>query len=164
MCCCAGLRADFESRCHGAPGEKTGPLVGRNLPEVVNNIVWVRQLLMKVRTHISSAIKMHITWSSHMVLDETLFYVWYWNGWSVCVCRWRTLWRCRRFSSQICLGFNRCCVFPMSSRSSWDLTSRSSLKTGPEICCLDSQILNLESGEPHTYTCTHDCPTGFYGS
>uniref|UniRef100_A0A8B9KZF7 Cytoplasmic dynein 2 heavy chain 1 n=1 Tax=Astyanax mexicanus TaxID=7994 RepID=A0A8B9KZF7_ASTMX len=45
---CKGLRADFESRCHGAPGEKTGPLAGRNLPEVVNNIVWVRQLLMKV--------------------------------------------------------------------------------------------------------------------
>ncbi|XP_065136472.1 cytoplasmic dynein 2 heavy chain 1 [Paramisgurnus dabryanus] len=43
-----GLRADFESRCHGAPGEKMGPLVGRNLPEVVNNIVWVRQLLLKV--------------------------------------------------------------------------------------------------------------------
>ncbi|XP_057206860.1 cytoplasmic dynein 2 heavy chain 1 isoform X3 [Triplophysa rosa] len=43
-----GLRADFESRCHGVPGEKTGPLVGRNLPEVVNNIVWVRQLLLKV--------------------------------------------------------------------------------------------------------------------
>ncbi|XDV33112.1 hypothetical protein PO909_003674 [Leuciscus waleckii] len=42
-----GLRADFESRCHGAPGEKTGPLAGRNLPEVVNNIVWVRQLLLK---------------------------------------------------------------------------------------------------------------------
>ena len=30
------------------PGEKTGPLVGRNLPEVVNKIVWVRQLIHKV--------------------------------------------------------------------------------------------------------------------
>ncbi|TRY83670.1 hypothetical protein DNTS_027964 [Danionella cerebrum] len=42
-----GLRVDFESRCHGTPGEKAGPLAGRNLPEVVNNIVWVRQLLLK---------------------------------------------------------------------------------------------------------------------
>ncbi|CAL8361611.1 unnamed protein product [Merluccius merluccius] len=43
-----GLKSDFEGRCHGAPGEKTGPLVGRNLPEVVNKIVWVRQLIHKV--------------------------------------------------------------------------------------------------------------------
>uniref|UniRef100_A0A3B5L503 Dynein heavy chain tail domain-containing protein n=1 Tax=Xiphophorus couchianus TaxID=32473 RepID=A0A3B5L503_9TELE len=43
-----GLKNDFESRCHGGPGEKTGPLVGRNLPEVVNKIVWVRHLLHKV--------------------------------------------------------------------------------------------------------------------
>ncbi|XP_056467776.1 cytoplasmic dynein 2 heavy chain 1 isoform X1 [Gadus chalcogrammus] len=43
-----GLKSDFEDRCHGAPGEKTGPLVGRNLPEVVNKIVWVRQLIHKV--------------------------------------------------------------------------------------------------------------------
>ncbi|XP_028817493.1 cytoplasmic dynein 2 heavy chain 1 isoform X3 [Denticeps clupeoides] len=43
-----GLRSDFESRCHGTPGEKSGPLAGRNLPEVVNNIVWVRQLVLKV--------------------------------------------------------------------------------------------------------------------
>ncbi|XP_072546992.1 cytoplasmic dynein 2 heavy chain 1 isoform X2 [Salminus brasiliensis] len=52
---CKGLRADFESRCHGAPGEKTGPLAGRNLPEVVNNIVWVRQLLMKVENSVKMA-------------------------------------------------------------------------------------------------------------
>lgn len=44
----SGLRSDFEGRCHGAPGENTGPLVGRNLPEVVNRIVWVRQLIHKV--------------------------------------------------------------------------------------------------------------------
>ncbi|XP_050986096.1 LOW QUALITY PROTEIN: cytoplasmic dynein 2 heavy chain 1 [Labeo rohita] len=50
-----GLRTDFESRCHGAPGEKTGPLVGRNLPEVVNNIVWVRQLLLKVEDSLKMA-------------------------------------------------------------------------------------------------------------
>ncbi|KAL1260293.1 hypothetical protein QQF64_008120, partial [Cirrhinus molitorella] len=50
-----GLRADFESRCHGAPGEKTGPLAGRNLPEVVNNIVWVRQLLLKVEDSLKMA-------------------------------------------------------------------------------------------------------------
>ncbi|KAM6946318.1 LOW QUALITY PROTEIN: cytoplasmic dynein 2 heavy chain 1 [Aplochiton taeniatus] len=43
-----GLRTDFENRCHGAPGEKCGPLAGKNLPEVVNNIVWVRQLIHKV--------------------------------------------------------------------------------------------------------------------
>ncbi|KAJ3590899.1 hypothetical protein NHX12_008847 [Muraenolepis orangiensis] len=47
-----GLRSDFEGRCHGAPGEKTGPLVGRNLPEVVNKIVWVRQLIHKVEDSI----------------------------------------------------------------------------------------------------------------
>ncbi|KAI4889837.1 hypothetical protein NFI96_027314, partial [Prochilodus magdalenae] len=52
---CKGLRADFESRCHGAPGEKSGPLAGRNLPEVVNNIVWVRQLLMKVESSVKMA-------------------------------------------------------------------------------------------------------------
>ncbi|KPP72256.1 cytoplasmic dynein 2 heavy chain 1-like [Scleropages formosus] len=43
-----GLRSDFEGRCHGIPGEKSGPIAGKNLPEVVNNIVWVRQLLLKV--------------------------------------------------------------------------------------------------------------------
>ncbi|XP_036005544.1 cytoplasmic dynein 2 heavy chain 1 isoform X1 [Fundulus heteroclitus] len=43
-----GLKNDFESRCHGGPGDKTGPLAGRNLPEVVNKIVWVRHLLDKV--------------------------------------------------------------------------------------------------------------------
>lgn len=48
-----GLRTDFEGRCHGAPGEKTGPLAGKNLPEVVNNIVWVRQLLLKVTPSLS---------------------------------------------------------------------------------------------------------------
>uniref|UniRef100_A0A3Q0T4R8 Cytoplasmic dynein 2 heavy chain 1 n=1 Tax=Amphilophus citrinellus TaxID=61819 RepID=A0A3Q0T4R8_AMPCI len=43
-----GLKTDFESRCHGSPGDKSGPLIGRNLPEVVNKIVWVRQFLHKV--------------------------------------------------------------------------------------------------------------------
>lgn len=38
----------FESRCHGIPGEKSGPFIGRNLPEVVNKVVWVRQLIHKV--------------------------------------------------------------------------------------------------------------------
>ncbi|KAJ8280434.1 hypothetical protein GJAV_G00054510 [Gymnothorax javanicus] len=50
-----GLRTDFESRCHGLPGEKSGPLAGRNLPEVVNNIVWVRQLALKVEDSIKMA-------------------------------------------------------------------------------------------------------------
>ncbi|KAM3875467.1 cytoplasmic dynein 2 heavy chain 1 [Diretmus argenteus] len=50
-----GLRIDFESRCHGAPGEKSGPLIGRNLPEVVNKIVWVRQLIHKVEDSIRIA-------------------------------------------------------------------------------------------------------------
>uniref|UniRef100_A0A3B4BEW0 Dynein cytoplasmic 2 heavy chain 1 n=1 Tax=Periophthalmus magnuspinnatus TaxID=409849 RepID=A0A3B4BEW0_9GOBI len=35
---------DFETRCHGGPGDKSGPFIGRNLPEVVNKIVWVQQL------------------------------------------------------------------------------------------------------------------------
>lgn len=43
-----GLKTDFENRCHGSPGDKSGPLIGRNLPEVVNKIVWVRQLIHKV--------------------------------------------------------------------------------------------------------------------
>ncbi|XP_028975291.2 cytoplasmic dynein 2 heavy chain 1 isoform X3 [Esox lucius] len=47
-----GLKTDYEGRCHGTPGEKSGPLAGRNLPEVVNNIVWVRQLLHKVEDSI----------------------------------------------------------------------------------------------------------------
>ncbi|XP_018422828.1 PREDICTED: cytoplasmic dynein 2 heavy chain 1 [Nanorana parkeri] len=42
------IQSDFETRCHGSPGESSGPLSGKNLPEVVNNIVWVRQLQLKV--------------------------------------------------------------------------------------------------------------------
>lgn len=42
------FRLDFESRCRGVPGEVSGPLSGKNLSEVVNNIVWVRQLELKV--------------------------------------------------------------------------------------------------------------------
>jgi len=49
----SGLKTDFESRCHGGPGDKCGPLVGRNLPEVVNNIVWVQQLIHKVTEWVS---------------------------------------------------------------------------------------------------------------
>ncbi|XP_015268586.1 PREDICTED: cytoplasmic dynein 2 heavy chain 1 [Gekko japonicus] len=41
-------RTDFETRCHGVPGDVSGPLAGKNLSEVVNNIVWVRQLELKV--------------------------------------------------------------------------------------------------------------------
>ncbi|XP_055023019.1 cytoplasmic dynein 2 heavy chain 1 [Boleophthalmus pectinirostris] len=43
-----GLKTDFETRCHGGPGDKSGPFIGRNLPEVVNKIVWVRQLIHKL--------------------------------------------------------------------------------------------------------------------
>ncbi|XP_047450013.1 cytoplasmic dynein 2 heavy chain 1 isoform X3 [Mugil cephalus] len=50
-----GLKTDFESRCHGDPGDKSGPLIGRNLPEVVNKIVWVRQLLHKVEDSVRIA-------------------------------------------------------------------------------------------------------------
>lgn len=42
------FRLDFENRCRGIPGDASGPLSGKNLSEVVNNIVWVRQLEMKV--------------------------------------------------------------------------------------------------------------------
>lgn len=49
--CFLGLKSDFESRCHGSPGEKSGPLIGRNLSEVVNKIVWVRQLIHRVNEH-----------------------------------------------------------------------------------------------------------------
>ncbi|EMP37963.1 Cytoplasmic dynein 2 heavy chain 1 [Chelonia mydas] len=41
------FRTDFEARCHGVPGDVSGPLSGKNLSEVVNNIVWVRQLQLK---------------------------------------------------------------------------------------------------------------------
>ncbi|NXG46652.1 DYHC2 protein, partial [Psilopogon haemacephalus] len=41
-------QTDFETRCHGIPGDVSGPLLGKNLSEVVNNIVWVRQLELKV--------------------------------------------------------------------------------------------------------------------
>ncbi|XP_075347137.1 cytoplasmic dynein 2 heavy chain 1 isoform X3 [Mycteria americana] len=41
-------QTDFETRCHGVPGDASGPLSGKNLSEVVNNIVWVRQLELKV--------------------------------------------------------------------------------------------------------------------
>ncbi|KFZ47195.1 Cytoplasmic dynein 2 heavy chain 1, partial [Antrostomus carolinensis] len=39
---------DFETRYHGVPGDVSGPLSGKNLSEVVNNIVWVQQLELKV--------------------------------------------------------------------------------------------------------------------
>uniref|UniRef100_A0A8C6EAF8 Dynein cytoplasmic 2 heavy chain 1 n=1 Tax=Moschus moschiferus TaxID=68415 RepID=A0A8C6EAF8_MOSMO len=42
------FRLDFENRCRGIPGDASGPLAGKNLSEVVNNIVWVRQLELKV--------------------------------------------------------------------------------------------------------------------
>ncbi|XP_078258652.1 cytoplasmic dynein 2 heavy chain 1 isoform X1 [Rhinoraja longicauda] len=42
-----GIYTDFENRRCGVPGEPSGPLSGKNLPEVVNNIVWVRQLELK---------------------------------------------------------------------------------------------------------------------
>ncbi|XP_037123246.1 cytoplasmic dynein 2 heavy chain 1 isoform X1 [Syngnathus acus] len=43
-----GLKTDFESRCHGNPGEKAGPLMGRNLSDVVNKIIWVQHIIHKV--------------------------------------------------------------------------------------------------------------------
>lgn len=43
-----GIKTHFESRCHGIPGEKSGPIIGRNLSDVVNKVVWVRQLIHKV--------------------------------------------------------------------------------------------------------------------
>lgn len=46
-------QTDFETRCHGAPGDVSGPLSGKNLSEVVNNIVWVRHLEMKVTAFIA---------------------------------------------------------------------------------------------------------------
>uniref|UniRef100_A0A8C4HEE2 Cytoplasmic dynein 2 heavy chain 1 n=1 Tax=Dicentrarchus labrax TaxID=13489 RepID=A0A8C4HEE2_DICLA len=50
-----GLKTDFEGRCHGGPGDKSGPLIGRNLPEVVNKIVWVRQLIHRVEDSVRIA-------------------------------------------------------------------------------------------------------------
>ncbi|XP_034023634.1 cytoplasmic dynein 2 heavy chain 1 [Thalassophryne amazonica] len=42
------LKSDFEGHCHRPTGDRFGPHVGRNLPEVVNKIVWVRQYTHKV--------------------------------------------------------------------------------------------------------------------
>ncbi|XP_075448514.1 cytoplasmic dynein 2 heavy chain 1 isoform X2 [Ascaphus truei] len=53
--CTKDFRSDFESRCQGSPGDSSGPLTGRNLPEVVNNIVWVRQLQLKVEDTVKIA-------------------------------------------------------------------------------------------------------------
>ncbi|XP_075054902.1 cytoplasmic dynein 2 heavy chain 1 [Mixophyes fleayi] len=49
------IHSDFELRCHGSPGDSSGPLAGKNLPEVVNNIVWVRQLQLKVEDSVRIA-------------------------------------------------------------------------------------------------------------
>ncbi|XP_023565248.1 cytoplasmic dynein 2 heavy chain 1 [Octodon degus] len=49
------FRLDFENRCRGIPGDASGPLAGKNLSEVVNNIVWVRQLELKVGDAIKTA-------------------------------------------------------------------------------------------------------------
>uniref|UniRef100_A0A8C5IE70 DYHC2 protein n=1 Tax=Junco hyemalis TaxID=40217 RepID=A0A8C5IE70_JUNHY len=46
---------DFGTRCHGVPGDVSGPLSGKNLSEVVNNIVWVQQLELKVDDSIKLA-------------------------------------------------------------------------------------------------------------
>ncbi|OWK62944.1 Cytoplasmic dynein 2 heavy chain 1 [Lonchura striata] len=46
---------DFGTRCHGVPGDVSGPLSGKNLSEVVNNIVWVQQLKLKVDDSIKLA-------------------------------------------------------------------------------------------------------------
>ncbi|KAM4699205.1 cytoplasmic dynein 2 heavy chain 1 [Discoglossus pictus] len=53
--CIKDIQSDFEMRCHGSPGDAAGPLTGKNLPEVVNNIVWVRQLHLKVEDTIRIA-------------------------------------------------------------------------------------------------------------
>ncbi|XP_043547742.1 cytoplasmic dynein 2 heavy chain 1 isoform X2 [Chiloscyllium plagiosum] len=50
-----GICTDFESRRRGIPGEPSGPLSGKNLPEVVNNIVWVRQLQLKAEDTVKIA-------------------------------------------------------------------------------------------------------------
>uniref|UniRef100_A0A8C8DIA2 Dynein cytoplasmic 2 heavy chain 1 n=1 Tax=Oryzias sinensis TaxID=183150 RepID=A0A8C8DIA2_9TELE len=50
-----GLKSNFENCCHGGPGDKSGPLSGRNLPEVVNKVVWVRQLTHKVEDSVRIA-------------------------------------------------------------------------------------------------------------
>uniref|UniRef100_A0A4W3JIK2 Dynein cytoplasmic 2 heavy chain 1 n=1 Tax=Callorhinchus milii TaxID=7868 RepID=A0A4W3JIK2_CALMI len=50
-----GIHTDFENRRSGTPGEPSGPLTGKNLPEVVNNIVWVKQLELKAEDTIKIA-------------------------------------------------------------------------------------------------------------
>uniref|UniRef100_H2M4S9 Cytoplasmic dynein 2 heavy chain 1 n=1 Tax=Oryzias latipes TaxID=8090 RepID=H2M4S9_ORYLA len=50
-----GTNSNFENCCHGGPGDKSGPLSGRNLPEVVNKVVWVRQLTHKVEDSVRIA-------------------------------------------------------------------------------------------------------------
>ena len=48
------IRDDFISRTGGGAGDKKPPK-GKNLPEVVNNMVWVRQLEAKVEEKSSTA-------------------------------------------------------------------------------------------------------------
>lgn len=60
-------QTDFETRCHGVPGDVSGPLSGKNLSEVVNNIVWVRQLEMKVTAFIT--IRFHYNLSTVLLYE-----------------------------------------------------------------------------------------------
>ncbi|PRP81711.1 hypothetical protein PROFUN_10811 [Planoprotostelium fungivorum] len=54
------VRDDFENRSKGVSGAKSTqneqPLMGKNLPEVVNNIVWVKQILAKTE-HLHKSVK-----------------------------------------------------------------------------------------------------------
>jgi dynein heavy chain 2 len=53
----ARIRDDFETRSKQVSSSNTEdkPLLGRNLPEIVNNIVWARQILNKAEHIISTA-------------------------------------------------------------------------------------------------------------
>ena len=51
-----GIKDDFVSRTQGSfSGAKdgSGPPKGKNMPEIVNNVVWVRQLEAKVWSELS---------------------------------------------------------------------------------------------------------------
>ncbi|KAG8523219.1 Cytoplasmic dynein 2 heavy chain 1, partial [Galemys pyrenaicus] len=70
------FRSDFENRCRGTPGDASGPLSGKNLSEVVNNIVWVRQLELKVddTIKIAEALLSDLSgfWSFHRSAEDLL--------------------------------------------------------------------------------------------
>lgn len=75
----SSIREDFENRSKQLSATKTvgddQPLKGRNLPEVVNNIVWVRQIISRVEhmSATSQAILQDLPRTSHLISSASTF-------------------------------------------------------------------------------------------